>query len=204
MKLISSNTGNSIAEFAVVISLMAILIGAGQVRYSQSTERGKAKKSHEAINKIAMAANNFYHQTNNVEGIGRFPGQEKWNRNVPDSGDTTVAGYNSVASALQDLADGKFETYLDGNVFGNKWCSVFGLQNPKAKILSEHASKLHSDDVGLNNGPAEWADFIDVMKSPYRDGHYIYTVIGGNTDNRPSIIITDLYRPNADYIVFQP
>ena len=199
-----SNTGNSLAEFAVVILLMAVLTGGGYVRYSQATERGRAKKSHETINKIAMAANNFFHQTNNVEGIGRFPGQEKWNRNVPDSGDTTAAGYASVADALQDLADGKFETYRDGNTFGNKWCSVFGKQNLKAKILSEHADKLHSDDDGLNNGPAEWADFIDVMESPYLDGHYIYTVIGGNTDKRPTIIITDLFSPKADFIVFQP
>ena len=199
-----SNTGNSLAEFAVVILLMAVLTGGGYVRYSQATERGRAKKSHETINKIAMAANNFFHQTNNVEGIGRFPGQEKWNRNVPDSGDTTAAGYASVADALQDLADGKFETYRDGNTFGNKWCSVFGKQNLKATILSEHANKLHSDDDGLNNGPAEWADFIDVMESPYLDGHYIYTVIGGNTDKRPAIIITDLFSPSADFIVFQP
>ena len=193
-----SNTGNSLAEFAVVILLMAVLTGGGYVRYSQATERGRAKKSHETINKIAMAANNFFHQTNNVEGIGRFPGQEKWNRNVPDSGDTTAAGYASVADALQDLADGKFETYRDGNTFGNKWCSVFGKQNLKATILSEHANKLHPDDDGLNNGPAEWADFIDVMESPYLDGHYIYTVIGGNTDKRPTIIITDLFSPKAD------
>ena len=199
-----SNTGNSLAEFAVVILLMAVLTGGGYVRYSQATERGRAKKSHETINKIAMAANNFFHQTNNVEGIGRFPGQEKWNRNVPDSGDTTAAGYASVADALQDLADGKFETYRDGNTFGNKWCSVFGKQNLKATILSEHANKLHPDDDGLNNGPAEWADFIDVMESPYLDGHYIYTVIGGNTDKRPTIIITDLFSPKADFIVFQP
>ena len=199
-----SNTGNSLAEFAVVILLMAVLTGGGYVRYSQATERGRAKKSHETINKIAMAANNFFHQTNNVEGIGRFPGQEKWNRNVPDSGDTTAAGYASVADALQDLADGKFETYRDGNTFGNKWCSVFGKQNLKATILSEHANKLHPDDDGLNNGPAEWADFIDVMESPYLDGHYIYTVIGGNTDKRPTIIITDLFSPSADFIVFQP
>ena len=43
-----------------------------------------------------------------------------------------------------------------------------------------------------------------VMESPYLDGHYIYTVIGGNTDKRPAIIITDLFSPNADFIVFQP
>ena len=195
-----SKMGNSLAEFAVVISLMAILIGAGQVRFSQSTGQSKIKKSAESINKIIMAANNFYLNTSNEEGIGRFPGQDKWTDNVPDS----TEGYSSVENALEDLAEGKFDSYLNGSAYGNKWVSVFGINNPDAKIFHQHVDKIHTDDTGSKIGPDEWLDYIDVMKSPFQDGHYIYTVIGGNSNSRPAIIVTDLYRPAEEYIVFRP
>tara|TARA_Y100000590_G_scaffold345963_1_gene395975 strand:+ start:337 stop:942 length:606 start_codon:yes stop_codon:yes gene_type:complete len=199
---ISSKSGNSIAEFAVVIFLMAILISAGQVRFSQATESGKAKKSAQAINKIINAANNFYLQTNTEEGIGRFPGQEKWNRNVPDGG--SDAGYISIENAVEDLVSGNFDSYQKSNVYGQKWCSVFGKNHSKAKIYSDHADKIHDDDDGDNIGSEEWLNFLDALESPYQDGHYIYTVIGGTESSRPALIVTDLFQPSAEFVVLQP
>jgi hypothetical protein len=192
-------TGNSIAEFAVVISLMAILIGAGQVRFSQSTEQGKTKKSAETINKIIMAANNFYLDKNLEEGIGRFPGQDKWNQNVPFE-----AGYDSLGAALAHINDWVSYTNTNTSSWGQNWVSVFGKENAKARILGEHSTKIQNDDSGSKVGQAEWAEYIDVMKNPFQDGHYIYTVIGGNDDRRPTIIVTDFYQPAAEYVVLQP
>ena len=197
-----SKMGNSLAEFAVVISLMAILIGAGQVRFSQSTGKGKAKKSAEAINKIIMAANNFYLNTSTEEGIGRFPGQDRWNHSVPDS--SGGGGYNSVEDALEDLKVGNFDRYSKGSAYGQKWVSVFGKNNSLAQIDNLYESIIHDDDGGSNIGHVEWMDYVDVMKSPFQDGHFIYTVISGDSENRPAIIVTDLYSPADDYIVFRP
>lgn len=199
MQQLRSNTGNSIAEFAVVISLMAILIGAGQVRFSQSTERGKAKKSAETINKLVMAANNFYLDKNIAEGIGRFPGQDKWNQNVPSGG-----GYDSLDAAIAQIESWTSYTNSNTPTWGQNWVSIFGKNNSKASILGEHSLKIESDDTGSKIGSVEWADYIDVMKNPYQDGHYIYTVIGGNDHRRPTIIITDFYHPAEEYVVLQP
>ena len=39
-----NTSGNSLAEFAVVIALMATLMSTGQVKFSQAGEGGKGKK----------------------------------------------------------------------------------------------------------------------------------------------------------------
>ena len=101
MKTLLNNKGNSLAEFAVVIALMATLAATGQVKFSQAGEGGKGKKSANEIEKIAKAGMNFYNQANTDEGAGRFPGQNKWDQNVPRLGsgdDATDGGYTGGAN----------------------------------------------------------------------------------------------------------
>jgi len=239
LKTIKSTAGNSLAEFAVVIALMATLMSTGQVKFSQAGEGGKGKKSGEEMDKIAKAANNFYNAMNQEEGAGRFPGQDKWDVNVPKGGGysnstSSQAGVDAALTVLTGLdANGaevndgvKWDSYEDivystsGDGFhgeGLKWCSVFGKDNEDAEAV--HGSFLAADDDftltgdmttdDLTNedqysGPGEFQQYIDPVKSPFLDGHFIYTVIGGDIKQSPTLIVTDLMDPSAEFIVVQP
>ncbi len=206
MKTLFNNKGNSLAEFAVVIALMATLAATGQVKFSQAGEGGKGKKSANEIEKIAKAGMNFYNQANTDEGAGRFPGQNKWDQNVPRNGDVDggyTGGTNAenVAAALADLE--YFDSYKD-NVRGAKWCSVFGKSTAGNAIHSENVDPLAADDAGTRVGPQEWASMLDMVKSPFMDGHMIYTVIAGEPGTSPCMIIADLNDPSAEFQVVQP
>ena len=201
MKTIN-NRGNSLAEFAVVIALMATLAATGQVKFSQAGEGGKGKKSANEIEKIAKAGMNFYNQANTDEGAGRFPGQNKWDQNVPvNGGYTGTSNALAVAAALADLE--YFNSYKD-NVRGAKWCSVFGKSTAGNAIHEENDDVLAADDGGTRVGPTEWAAMLDLVKSPFMDGHMIYTVIAGEPGTSPCMIIADLNDPSAEFQVVQP
>ena len=201
MKTIN-NRGNSLAEFAVVIALMATLAATGQVKFSQAGEGGKGKKSANEIEKIAKAGMNFYNQANTDEGAGRFPGQNKWDQNVPvDGGYTGESNAVAVAAALDDLS--YFTSYKDEDR-GAKWCSVFGKNTAGNAIHSENVDPLADDDAGSRVGPQEWASMLDMVKSPFMDGHMIYTVIAGEPGTSPCMIIADLNDPSAEFQVVQP
>ena len=203
MKTLLNNKGNSLAEFAVVIALMATLAATGQVKFSHAGEGGKGKKSANEIEKIAKAGMNFYNQANTDEGAGRFPGQNKWDQNVPTGGGYT--GYGSTAAnveaALASVAD--FTSYKDATT-GALWCSVFGKSTAGNAIHSENVDPLAADDAGSRVGPTEWASMLDLVKSPFMDGHMIYTVIAGEPGTSPCMIIADLNDPSAEFSVVQP
>jgi len=150
---------------------------------------------------------NFYNQANTDEGAGRFPGQNKWDQNVPyEGGYTGESNAVAVAAALADLE--YFNSYKDATR-GAKWCSVFGKgtqddpNNPNA-IHSENEDVLAADDAGSRVGPQEWASMLDLVKSPFMDGHMIYTVIAGEPGTSPCMIIADLNDPSAEFQVVQP
>ena len=128
IKTLRNSSGNSLAEFAVVIALMATLMSTGQVKFSQAGEGGKGKKTGQELDKIMKAANNFYNAMGDAEGAGRFPGQDKWDKSVPLTG-----AYASLGEVLNDLVGQKFDSYVDADVastysgtYGSHWCSVFG------------------------------------------------------------------------------
>ena len=202
MKTLFNNKGNSLAEFAVVIALMATLAATGQVKFSQAGEGGKGKKSANEIEKIAKAGMNFYNQANTDEGAGRFPGQNKWDQNVPvNGGYTGTTNALAVAAALADLE--YFDSYKDA-ARGAKWCSVFGKSTAGNAIHEENDDVLADDDAGTKVGPQEWAAMLDMVKSPFMDGHMIYTVIAGEPGTSPCMIIADLNDPSAEFQVVQP
>ena len=201
--MLKNNRGNSLAEFAVVIALMAVLAATGQVKFSQAGEGGKGKKSAGEIEKVVKAGMNFYNAANTDEGAGRFPGQNKWDQNVPsDGGYTSASGTNqALADALLDIA--QFTSYKDATR-GAKWCSVFGKRTTGNAIHSENVDPLHADDAGTRVGPTEWATMLDIVKSPFMDGHMIYTVIAGEPGVSTVMIVADLNDPSAEFTVSQP
>ena len=201
--MLKNNRGNSLAEFAVVIALMAVLAATGQVKFSQAGEGGKGKKSAGEIEKVVKAGMNFYNAANTDEGAGRFPGQDKWDQNVPKGG-----GYNAhsktdenLEAALLSLAS--FDSYKDATN-GAKWCSVFGKSTTGNGIHPENIDPLATDDGGTKSGPTEWAGQLDVVKSPFMDGHMIYTVIAGEPGTTTVMIVADLNDPSAEFTVSQP
>ena len=73
----TSAKGASLIEFAVTTALMATLAVTAAPKMSSLTEDTKTRKSIENIDKILFASKKFYEETSNLEGRGRFPGQEK-------------------------------------------------------------------------------------------------------------------------------
>ena len=227
IKRIKGTSGGSLAEFAVVIALMATLMSTGQVKFSQAGEGGKGKKAGEELDKIGKAANNFYNAMNEEEGAGRFPGQDKWDRNVP--GGKTPAesgageGYANADAAIT-AAEGWSSYQSDATAAqGMNWVSVFGKETAGYEIDAEHTHKINADDgwtqsidqatnavtqtddgVELNNATAEFKQYVDPVASPYLDGHFIFTIVGGTTSSTPTIIIADFFAVADDFVVVQP
>ena len=235
LQMLKSTNGNSLAEFAVVIALMATLMSTGQVKFSQAGEGGKGKKVGEELDKIGKAANNFYNAMNDEEGAGRFPGQDKWDRNVPggkkpsEDGELTADGdgFETVAAAI--LAAEGWKSYTEQDNASNSgkgmnWCSVFGKGTGTGEqgdfdIHPDHHAKIAADDglttspdprtpaeqtAGKYIGKYEFAEYVDAVASPFLDGHFIYTVVGGTVDTSPAMVITDFFAPADEFVVVQP
>ena len=218
LKTLRNSSGNSLAEFAVVIALMATLMSTGQVKFSQAGEGGKGKKTGQELDKIMKAANNFYNAMGDEEGAGRFPGQDKWDKSVPLTG-----AYTSLGQCLNDLVSNKFDSYVDAEVnssyggsYGSHWCSVFGKSlaiSNKQSMHGDHRQKIATDDASggavstgdlTNAGTEDFASYMEPIKSPFLDGHYIYTVIAGSVDRSPAIVVTDFYAPADEFSIAQP
>lgn len=170
---IKSISGNSLAEFAVTIAMMATLATTAAPRFSGIGEGAKAKKTLSEIDKIVIASSNFYNSRVTSEGRGRFPGQERY--------DVQVGGYASEIQLLDaiglDAADATaFDGYNDAE--GGKWKSIFGIADATAGIS---VGSLVTNDDGSTIGHTEFlAEFAgNSIKSPYQDGHYIYIVLPG-------------------------
>ena len=226
-----NTSGNSLAEFAVVIALMATLMSTGQVKFSQAGEGGKGKKVGEELDKIGKAANNFYNAMNDEEGAGRFPGQDKWDMNVPGakkpSANTSLGegeGFLSLDDAIAGAEAMTSYTLLDnadGTGAGQNWGSVFGKGLEDFEIDGTHTNKINDDDAvenatilaalttaevtaGKHIGATEFRAYVDPVKSPFLDGHFIYTVVGGTVTTSPAMVITDFYAPADEFVVVQP
>jgi len=218
IKTLRNSSGNSLAEFAVVIALMATLMSTGQVKFSQAGEGGKGKKTGQELDKIMKAANNFYNAMGDEEGAGRFPGQDKWDKSVPLTG-----AYSSLGQVLNDLVSNKFDSYVDaevnssyGGTYGSHWCSVFGKSlaiSNKQSMHGDHRQKIATDDAAGGSsatgdltkaGTEDFASYMEPIKSPFLDGHYIYTVIAGSVDRSPAIVVTDFYAASDEFSIAQP
>ena len=194
LKYIKSTKGQSLAEFAVTTAMMATLATTAAPKFSGVGEGAKEKKTLADIDKIMKSANNFYNAKVTSDGRGRFPGQNKYNETVPETG-----GYATevlLLADIKDAADGSttatFTTFESANA--TSWASVFSTTNPDATAPTGHQISTTEDD----NGDASFDEYSgaeeflnefggNAVKSPFQDGHYIYTVIAGSGSGTSSI-----------------
>ena len=196
-KKLKGRSGQSLAEFAVTTAMMATLATTAAPKFSGVGEGAKEKKTLADIDKIMKSANNFYNARVTDEGRGRFPGQGKYNESVPDAGG--YANENALLTSL-DL----FETY-ESSEAGN-WASVFGTVNVESPAPSGNQLSTSEDDNGdgsfdVSVGAEEFLNEFggNAIKSPFQDGHYIYTVVAGGGSGQqsysPILFIADLESP---------
>ena len=117
-----------------------------------------------------------------------------------------------------------FTTYTN-TVDAPKWASVFGTNNPDALVpetssgVDAAISTVEDPQVAYyNNGTFDaisrgGEEFLEgfggeAIKSPFQDGHYIYTVIGGTGSGTksiaPMIFVADLESPSSFWKKLQP
>ena len=205
-KRLKNRKGQTLAEFAVTTSMMAILTTTAAPKFSGVGEGAKEKKTLADVDKIMKSANNFFNEKTNSEGRGRFPGQIKYNRSVPDD-----AGYQSETELSAGLST--FETFESAEA--SKWGSVFGTQNPDAMMPvggSVNVGEDPTDDGSFTPtvGAEEWlVEFGgNAIKSPFQDGHYIFSVVAGGGSGQdsysPILFIADLESPKNFWKKLQP
>ena len=189
LKYIKSTNGQSLAEFAVTTAMMATLATTAAPKFSGVGEGAKEKKTLADIDKIMKSANNFYNAKVTSDGRGRFPGQNKYNETVPATG-----GYATETAVLAHIKgdNATFTTYDDADA--SHWASIFSTNNADATAPDGHHISLTEDDDGDTSfdeyvGAEEFLNEFggNAVKSPFQDGHYIYTVIAGSGSGTSSI-----------------
>ena len=217
--------GNSLAEFATVSALMATLAGTAAPALSSLVNTAKVNKSTNEMDKILVQAKNFYDATADVEGRGRLPGQDKFNRAVGGFGPaigTTLGQQNAAlccgeGSIFAQIGEnGSFKSYDDEN--GSKWRSVFGTTNADAYRSGVLSEGHWSDDTytacptckGTKPGHEEWLELFgdNTLSSPFQDGHFIYIVLaGGGTGEKafpPILYVADVENPAELHVTLAP
>ena len=207
IKYLKRANGQSLAEFAVTTAMMATLATTAAPKFSGVGEGAKEKKTLADIDKIVKSANNFYNAKVTSEGRGRFPGQVKYNETVPDAG----AGYANESALETGLT--AFTGYTSEEA--DKWASVFGTDNPDHPAPTGHQINVseNDDDDGsfdVSVGAEEYLNEFggNAIKSPFQDGHYIYTVIAGggsgSSSYSPILYVADLENPSNFKKKLQP
>ena len=186
---------------------MATLATTAAPKFSGVGEGAKEKKTLADIDKIMKSANNFYNAKVTSEGRGRFPGQVKYNESVPDDN----GGYANEDLLLSSID--VFETYESGEA--SQWASVFGTDNLESPAPQGSSVNVSEDDNGdgsfdVSAGAEEFLNEFggNAIKSPFQDGHYIYTVIAGGGSGQqsyaPILYIADLESPKNFNKKLQP
>ena len=189
LKYIKSTKGQSLAEFAVTTAMMATLATTAAPKFSGVGEGAKEKKTLADIDKIMKSANNFYNAKVTSDGRGRFPGQDKYNETVPATG-----AYTTEVECLADIkgASATFGTFDHADA--SHWASVFSTNHDDASAPTGHSISTTEDDNGNGSfdefrGSEEFLNEFggNAVKSPFQDGHYIFTVIAGSGSGTSSI-----------------
>jgi len=189
LKYIKSTKGQSLAEFAVTTAMMATLATTAAPKFSGVGEGAKEKKTLADIDKIMKSANNFYNSKVTSDSRGRFPGQNKYNESVPVTG-----GYATEDEVLADIKGDDATFTIFSSADASSWVSVFSSTNPDATAPSGHQISTTEDD----NGDTSFDEYVgaeeflnefggNAVKSPFQDGHYIYTVVAGSGSGTSSI-----------------
>ena len=212
IKKLKSNTGNSLAEFAVVTAMMGTLASTAAPKFGGVGDGAKAKQTIATLDKIKTAANNFYNAKVSEEGRGRFPGQTKYDEKVggfdlPDSTLTDAALETYLETILKDQTH--YEATLDDYVYvfspaiddedalAGDWMSFLG---------TTHQVDVGFDVDGANDMKSNFGN--QGIKSPFQDGAYIYLVIpgsgSGTSAQAPCMIIADAENPSELHKVLTP
>ena len=210
IRYLKSTKGQSLAEFAVTTAMMATLATTAAPKFSGVGEGAKEKKTLADIDKIMKSANNFYNAKVTGDGRGRFPGQNKYNQTVPETG-----GYATEVLLLADIkgANATFTTYTSDDA--SSWASVFSTDHDDATAPSGHQISNTEDDNGDGSfdvfaGAEEFLNEFggNPIKSPFQDGHYIYSVVAGSGSGTssvsPILFIADLESPKNFHKKLQP
>jgi len=213
---VKSINGNSLAEFATVTALMATLAATAAPKLSEMSEGAKAQKSVDELDKLVKQAGQFYQDTADNEGRGRFPGQDKYNEPVSggDLDGTTYSPYDVTsadvtvheAAILDDIGEnGTYTTWKSAN---SGWVSVFGIANSDFPAPAEHT--IAPDDIDLIEGTCntcptvatigkdEWLLLFggEPLGSQFQDGHFVYQVVAGygsgNNTYPPVLYVADI------------
>ena len=213
IRSVKSIKGNSLAEFATTTALMATLAATAAPKLSEMSEGTKAEKSRNEIDKIVKQGGQFYQDTADEEGRGRFPNQIKFNQGI---GDQEYDNHGGSADDLRNaLRDSKLMTErimtdlgLDGtdgwqnydDEHASSWVSVFGGYDGDAELHNNgdgacNPCEVEDDpDTEVDESVAgvnEWSGLFgdEVLGSTFQDGHYAYVVVpGGGTGS-------DVYPP---------
>jgi hypothetical protein len=215
---VKSINGNSLAEFATTTALMATLAATAAPKLSEMSEGAKQSKSMNEIDKILTQAQNFYNDTADLEGRGRFPGQDKFDVAVGGYTGTANVANAAVVEALDGDGTGDFDAWNDAE--GTKWRSVFGVSN--ADAMQASGGQVINDVVassGCGTCPAaakakpgneEWMTLFagNTLASKYQDGHLIYVVVAGGgsgTDAYPPVLyLADAENPSDFNALLEP
>ena len=205
---VKSIKGNSLAEFATTTALMATLAATAAPKLSEMSEGAKGEKSRNELDKLVKQAGQFYQDTADEEGRGRFPGQERFTISL--GGNTATAYSNEDASTVAKIAAAQSNSdnhstaiHTDlGLKSGNEgwkqynkdhtahWISVFGVSNTDnplptgvQQVTDDPTTAADATDgtPGKGNGPSEWKALLggEVLGSKFQDGHYIYSIVAG-------------------------
>ena len=151
--------------------------------------------------------------------------------NAGDIQDQSIAEL-AVKMAVQGLldADGNVSTDPTFTTYTNtadapKWASVFGTNNPDALVpeisqgvnaaisnVEDPQTQYYNNGTfdAISRGGEEFLEGFggEAIKSPFQDGHYIYTVIGGTGSGTksiaPIIFVADLESPSSFWKKLQP
>ena len=200
IKSVKSVKGNSLAEFATTTALMATLAATAAPKLSEMSEGAKAEKSRNELDKLIKQAGQFYQDTADIEGRGRFPGQDKFND--PIGGSVATGGtYSSVtheSNILKDIMGNAAYTDGDGNSVaaadptftsydgddGIHWVSVFGKTNedfpaPNVDDLAADDSHSECDDCpGIGTYPSIHGDGVTKVGKEEWKGLFGGEVVG--------------------------
>ena len=207
IKNVKSIKGNSLAEFATTTALMATLAATAAPKLSEMSEGAKGEKSRNELDKLVKQAGQFYQDTADTEGRGRFPGQERFsvalgaangqtydNKDAMTQGDiddAIEASGTHTTAIHDDLGVGTGEGWKQyDDDHASVWVSVFGVSNADAPlpdgvdgVIDDPVTAADATDgtPGLGNGPSEWKSLLggETLVSKFQDGHYVYSIVAG-------------------------
>ena len=181
---VKSIKGNSLAEFATTTALMATLAATAAPKLSEMSEGAKAEKSRNELDKLIKQAGQFYQDTADIEGRGRFPGQDRHESPVYGGGASGPQDHHDqiVAQIVGSVTeDPTFTTYQGGD--GSQWKSVFGVANEDFPKPTE--APMAADDAAGTCGTCPGAGTNEdgsTMASIHTDDDGNYTTLSGHDE----------------------